>query len=141
MILTYNPDYWRWPDHDQVARRAHPTTPVPGSWNVGSRTRLPPGTTAWLLQQGRHRGLLGYAVTTSDPYPDEHFADPGRIRLYVDLAWLDVVPADDLLPTDVLRAQVPDVPWNGLRTSGVVIPTAASDALDRVWADHRGPQR
>ncbi|GIF16707.1 hypothetical protein Ate01nite_67390 [Actinoplanes teichomyceticus] len=138
VILGWNPQRWNgWtPGYDQLVPGVSPARTLAGSWTVGRRVNIPEGTDAWLLMQGRRRGLVGHAVVTRAPYPGPHDRDPGAVTNYVDVAWDGLLPVEDRIEPHVLKAEAPGVAWDYVFGSGTTVPAAAEQQVHELWRRH-----
>ncbi|GIG30215.1 hypothetical protein [Cellulomonas marina] len=131
-LLTYNPRRWQVPADEWDALRSGTGRgeTVPGDWSTGQRRDVDPGDRLFLLRQGSEpRGIVAAGWATSVPERAVLFDGTGSTH-YVDLEWEVVLDLDDPLPTEVLLREVPRVPWNGLRGSGVEV------APEELWLRH-----
>lgn len=143
IILTWNPAEWdAWdPSYDAAVERVESTGRLPDRWSAANRVNIDPGTEAYLLRQGDGHGLAGHGLVTSHPFPAEHFNDPARTTNYVDLVWDRLLPLSDMIPRDLLEAEVPDFSWRqGARSSGNSLSEAAEEQMARLWEREAGPR-
>ncbi len=142
-LLTNNPDIWkaepgdweRWVAATRKGRR------VKERWSVGNRVGgIDPGDRVFLLLQGHGpRGLVGSGYATSTVFEDAHF-DPTRPSdrsHYVLVDWDHLLDHDDVLPTAVLAAQLPEQHWD-TQMSGIVLKPSLVPQLETLWAQHIG---
>src|SRR5262245_50754507 len=101
-----------------------------------SETSISPGDRAYLVRQHRDRGLVGSGEFTSEIYEDDHWDGSGRETTYADLAWDLLLPVEDRISVEVLKAEVRDVRWDRLQGSGVLISDHSERELDRLWEDN-----
>jgi hypothetical protein len=59
-----------------------------------------------------------------------------RRAYFADISWDTVVEPADRLPVEVLKASVPEVPWDHLQASGVRVPDQAVGKLQQLWHQH-----
>jgi 5-methylcytosine-specific restriction enzyme A len=142
-ILTWNPARSKWP-HGQYQQAVQTTARGgiwPGPWSVALRTGgISAGDRALLLRQHRERGIVASGVFASGLELDEHWDGSGRQTRYAQVDWDTIVDHEDRLPVEVLKASVPEVPWDRLQGSGVLVPSHATEKLSDLWARHvRGP--
>jgi 5-methylcytosine-specific restriction enzyme A len=50
--------------------------------------------------------------------------------------WDTWLPVADRLPIDLVRSEVPEMPWDRLQASGVQLPDAQVSALEELWEAH-----
>lgn len=137
-LLTWNPDKWSWPEAAAEAQSFRRSGFLKRRWSCGHRKNIRPGDRVFFLKQGRRgRGLFASGFVQGEPYNAEHFADPTKLGLYVNViydALLD--PSTDILdlkrlntgPTRLIR-------W-ATQCGGIEIPPASVPHLEEVWADH-----
>jgi hypothetical protein len=138
-LLVWNPDSWPWPDSDYESTVAATDAgrATPGRWSVGRRRHgIVRGDRAYLVRQHRDRGLVGGGEFTSEIYEDEHWNQSGRNTTYADLSWELLLPAEDRIPIEVLKAEVPGVSWDRLQGSGVLVSDEAARQLERLWGTY-----
>jgi hypothetical protein len=137
-VLTWNPDKWRWSDTDfkrHISNTARGRR-VRGRWSVGSRTGgIEPGDTAFLLRQGRDRGLIAAGHFTSRVFEDAHWDGSKRLANYGDVEWNLVLAPEHRLRTEVLQQRVPAVHW-GPYGSGMRLRPPADARVARAWHEH-----
>ncbi len=140
IILGWNPQRWNgWtPSYAALVPTVSPTRPLPGSWTVGRRVNIPVGAHAWLLLQGRQRGLVGHGLVTRSPYPGPHDRDPARTTNYIDVAWDGLLSLDERIEPHVLKTEASAVAWDYVFSSGIGVPPAAESQVHQVWQRH-GP--
>lgn len=138
-ILTWNPTRWSWEDHgyqDQIAETAEGRM-AKRTWSIGGRkTGIDPGDRGLLLRGHDQRGLVASGFFTSGIYDSTHFDGSGVPQGAADLDWDAILPPDEGLPVEVLRREVPEVPWDHLQGSGVLVSDPAAERLLNLWDDH-----
>lgn len=139
ILLGWNPQRWAWHDYDEWAAQVRRHGKRRDTWSVGRRVNIAAGSDAWLLLQGKHRGLIGRAIVRSEPYEDRHFSDPAKTANYVEIDWLSLLPIPDRIPPFVLNAEAPGVPWDHVYESGRSVPTKSEAAVHSLW-QRFGPQ-
>ena len=141
LIICWNRDKWDGWDtpYEAIAAAMHDRAfRYVCRWSVGARREVPLGADAWLLRQGRIRGLIGHGRVLSEPFEDAHFTDPGRTRRYVLVEFDTLLEESDVVPADVLQAVVPQVAWAYQFQSGNSVPIDAESRLHELWADVTG---
>jgi len=141
LIICWNRDKWDgWatPYEAIGAAMRDPAFRYVCRWSVGARREVPIGTDAWLLRQGRIRGLIGHGRVLSEPVEDVHFTDPGRTRQYVTVEFDTLLEESDVVPAHVLQAVVPQVAWAYQFQSGNSVPVDAESRLHQLWEDVTG---
>jgi len=139
LILGWNREKWdRWETpYDRIAdAMCDPGFRYRRRWSVGARRDVAIGTDAWLLRQGRVRGLIGHGATLTEPVEDVHFWDPNRTRRYVEVEFDALVREADVIPPDILQTVIPEVAWPSQFQSGNSIPPEAEHRLLELWNDH-----
>jgi 5-methylcytosine-specific restriction enzyme A len=53
-----------------------------------------------------------------------------------DVDWNVILPYQDRLPVDKLKAQIPDVAWDHIQGSGISVKQVTANALHELWAKH-----
>jgi 5-methylcytosine-specific restriction protein A len=138
-VLTWNPDNWEFEEgrYDQfVDATARGGTPLE-SWSVGVRRRgVSRGDRAFLLRQHRDRGMVASGLCASEVYPGPHWDGTGREAHYADVEWDTWLPVADRLPIDLLKGQVPEMPWDRIQASGVQLPAPLASRVEQFWEDH-----
>ena len=133
ILLTWNPDKWEWDDYADDVKRSR-TAPVVTNWTVATRG-IVKGDQAFLLRQGRDRGIVASGAIRSAPYPEAHWDGSGRTAEYVDVEFDVILDVDERLPIEILEAQAPSVHWSP-QQSGTKVPARAEDELDAIWQSH-----
>lgn len=138
IILGWNPQRWNgWtPSYAALVPTVSPHRTLAGSWTVGRRVNIPVGAHAWLLLQGRQRGLVGHGVVTRAPYPGPHDRDPTLTTNYVDVAWDGLLPVEGRVEPHVLKTEAPGVAWDYVFSSGTGVPAGAEAQVHQVWHRH-----
>ena len=138
-ICTWNPGLWEWDPHEfqaEVAATARGET-VAANWSMGSRRYgVEAGDRVFLLRQHSDRGIVASGTFTSEIFWAEHWDGSGRLITYADMEWDTVVDPADRLPVEALIENVPEVYWQRIQGSGVMVPEPADDDLESLWADH-----
>jgi hypothetical protein len=139
-ILTWNPDRWTWPteQYDQAVRATAAGESWRERWSVGLRKGgVVPGDRAYLLRQNKDRGVVASGFFVSELEPDEHWDGSGRPTMYARIDWDTVLEVNDRLPVELLKAQIPEMPWDRIQGSGVAVPDLCSQGLAQLWAEHK----
>jgi len=138
-LLTWNPSRWPWPpdELDSDVRLTAVGQRVAGQWSVGARRGgIAIGDRAFLLRQHTERGIVASGVFTSEIFTAGHWSDSNMETTYALLEWDAVLYAEQRLPTEDLKAHIPEVTWDRLQGSGVQMPTAGAAALEALWSQH-----
>lgn len=140
-VLTWNPT--KSLDEDvRFVRRAVSRTAsgwsIRSRWSVGPRKGgIEPGDRTVMLRQERERGIVASGEFTSGVTTGPHWLDPKRTAQYASIEWEIWVPAEDRLPTEILKSDFPQVNWDyGFQASGNRIGVAAARAVEARWRDH-----
>ena len=155
VLATWNPE--RYPELDAEWLADGETIRVAGSlsdrWSMGSRKGgVVEGDEILLVRQNRDRGIVRSGKAISPVFQDLHWeeyrAERGEVANFVLVEWLhQVAEPVNRLPTEILNTEVPEVTWNSLMGSGVIVDDAkAAQTLLDLWFDHLGlkqtdPQR
>lgn len=138
-LLTWNPDGSGWPDVDygrQVERLAAGGL-YKDRWSVGGRKHgIGRGDRAYLMRQRHERGLVACGTISSRTYEDDHWGSAGARTRYVNIDWSSLLPIEDRLPVELLKAELPEVSWDRLQGSGVRVPSPHDAALTTAWSKH-----
>jgi hypothetical protein len=141
-MLTWNPDDTPMgnDDYDRLVDRTAAGQPIPGwDWSVGNRrSAINPGDRGFLLRQHRNRGVVASYWFTSAVFQRPHWRLPNRQANYARLEWDQWLPVTDRLAVQELTCHVPQVDWDHLQASGVILTPAAADRLEARWEAHLG---
>jgi 5-methylcytosine-specific restriction protein A len=130
----------------------------PTNWSCGSNKSIPTGARVFLHRQAREpRGIVASGWVTRQSYRAKHW-DTARARKgdeanYVDW-WIDAVcegfrDDDEDRPLNIAPlpvhaiTQAPigtEVHWGNIPGSGIQIPKAAAEEIERLWATHVSAQ-
>ncbi|BBX69247.1 hypothetical protein [Mycolicibacterium psychrotolerans] len=144
MIALWNPD--EWPDgvaehhFGLLAERGFGLSIV-GPWSTGSRKYdIGYGDTVYMLMVGdRGRGVIRSGIALEGISQDGDWRGGDREANYIKrVEWRHFVPVEDALPTETLKDQIPEVNWDRMQASGVVIDEPAAQTLDDLWLAHIG---
>ena len=144
-ILTWNPIRWPWNELPGLASRLARGEAVSTRWSTGNTRQIAEGDRLYLLRQGvEPRGLIGSGLAASDVYEEEHWdsnrAKAGDLANYVDIRFdvlLDPDRAAPLSPSSMADPSLQAMNWSP-QSSGVRVPEAAIEPLERVWRQHLG---
>lgn len=141
IILGWNPGIWNgWNYADVVAKVAERGS-YPDTWSVGRFRNIPVGSDAWLLLQGSQgRGLIGHGVVLSEPAPGEHYAEPDKTTMYVNVEFDALLPLGEQIEPAVLKQTVPGVPWDAMFESGRTVAPSEETKLRVLWSQ-LGPEQ
>ncbi|WP_131811358.1 protein NO VEIN domain-containing protein [Mycolicibacterium monacense] len=142
MILTWNPDKFAWDEDeyaDHVTRTAQGDV-VTANWSTGNRVGgVSVGDRVFLLRQGsRGRGIVGSGTVIGEIYQDDDWDHSGDAANYVDFVFDRLLRVADLLPTEVLKQELPETNWDRIQMSGTFIRGPQVGALEEMWSDHIG---
>jgi hypothetical protein len=110
-------------------------------WSIARKHNINIGDRVFLMRQGRDRGLVASGHIVGAVFPDRHWDSSGTATNYVPVDWDTVLPVEDRLPVDQLKAQVAGVVWDRLQLSGTEAKPPADDEIEQVWAAHIGRNR
>jgi 5-methylcytosine-specific restriction protein A len=88
------------------------------------------------MRQRHERGLVASGIFASEIYEGQHWDDPTRRTTYADVDWDVLLPVDDRLTVQDLKASLPGVSWDRLQGSGVLVDVASAQVLEDLWAAH-----
>jgi hypothetical protein len=138
-MLTWNPRRWEWSDLDAKIKLSRKQGFLDLRWSLGINFRqIKEGSRVFLLRQALEpKGIMASGQVTSEPFEDEHFADPKKVAWYVEVRFEFLLsPKKEILPLGSLdRGQLRDVHW-GMQSSGTAMPQVSADELERVWFEH-----
>lgn len=118
------------------------------TWTVGNHRNIIKGSSCVLLIQGtKHpRGLAAFGEIIKEPFEDKHYDDPTRKTNYVEVAWLEMLDLDEVVPVAEVQTVAPNQPWlQGIRGSGhAVDPEHIQDVMSLFgdyspWHQESGP--
>lgn len=143
-LLTWNPKRWEWDLSDEI-RELKRKGFVDLKWSCGNTKRIRRGDRIFLLRQGKEpRGIMGSGTVTSPPHRDAHWDEQRRGQaLYVSVRFDALVDPekDGVLTLDRLQDGVlGEVNW-GTQSSGITIPAAAAEELERRWKEYLRARR
>jgi 5-methylcytosine-specific restriction enzyme A len=140
-IMTWHPLHYRWEEHgyDEAVQVTASGQPWSEDWTVGVRKGgITPGDTAVLYRQYQHRGLVASGVFTSGVETGEHWEDRGREVRLGQIDWNIVLDYEDRLPVEILKTEVPEVKWDHIQGSGIMVEQSAVPKLNDLWTRHAG---
>lgn len=144
-LLTWNPkkwddDGWVQRSADQYRRREK----IDGTrWSSARRHGYELGDRVFLLKQGvEPRGIVGSGWVDTDEgvFLDDHFnpARAGEQTWYIPVDWEVIVPSDDPLPLEVLKAATSaGMNWRP-QGSGQLVSDHDALVIESLWARHTG---
>jgi hypothetical protein len=139
MILTWNPDKFRWGDgyFDAVEQTAQGEAVLVG-WSTGGRKGgVSKGDRVFMLRQGTQgRGIVASGTVVTEIYQDRGWGGSGGLANYVDVLLEHVVSVEDALPTEVLKRQLPETNRDRLQMSGTFLKTELVSELEGLWSNH-----
>jgi 5-methylcytosine-specific restriction protein A len=136
-ILTWNSLKWDWDasGRGQAIAATAQGLQVPGRWATGVRTGgIVPGDRAFLLQQGPRRGMVASGLFTSEVFQEPHWDGvPGKVANYAYVSWDKVLPDEQMLSVEEIKAHVPGLNWDRIQGSGVLLPEPGASRLGELW--------
>ena len=139
-LLTWNPKSSKWDDLADDVRDVIRNGRTSGRWSCGRTKKILPDDRFFLLRQGGllPRGIMASGKITSAPHEDEHWNDPSKTALFVDIEF-DALLHPGVHPL-LLREFLNDPPldrvnWNS-QSSGISIDPVAAAVLEEKWAEH-----
>jgi|LakMenE18May11ns_1017448.scaffolds.fasta_scaffold9959289_13 5-methylcytosine-specific restriction protein A len=138
-LLTWNPQKWRWSTLNEDLNTFLARGLLEMTWSCGNRKAIYPGDRVFLLKQGKEepRGLFASGYVTSAAREGQHFTDPDRTAIYVDIDF-DVLldPSRDVFPRARLdRRPFAAVNWS-TQSGGIAIAPAVAPELESQWDEH-----
>ncbi len=138
-LLTWNPQKWRWSTLAQDLNTFRARGLLEMTWSCGNRKAIYPGDRIFLLKQGQEepRGLFASGYVTSAASEGQHFTDPDRTAIYVDIDF-DVLldPYRDVFPRLRLDEQpFAAVNWS-TQSGGIAIAPDVAVELEIAWDEH-----
>lgn len=138
-LLTWNPKKWQWDSLDDDLHTYRTQGLWSTSWSCGRRKAIHAGDRVFLLKQGpQHpRGLFASGTVASGSILAQHFTDPKKSAVYVDIDF-DVLldPRSEVFPRERLdEPQFASVNWN-TQSGGILIPKDVSAPLEAAWEEH-----
>ena len=141
-LFTWNPERWEWPELEaSAAALARGEELPPDQWNTGSRQDLREGDRFFLLRQGSApRGIVGSGRVLGPPVEQAHWeearAAAGETTRSAPIAYDTLVPRDQLLTVEALKAAgLEGVRWSP-QSSGTQIPPQFVAQLEAAWQAH-----
>lgn len=136
-LMTWNPANWPmdW-DGDVASGQVED-----GLWSTGSHSRtISVGDGLFFLMQGTGpRGILAVGTARSEIQKGPHWNGiKGAEANYVDAEWTEYRSIADRIPTEILRTEVPGVPWNKIFGSGWQVPDDSAARILELWNDVPG---
>lgn len=137
-ILTWNPQLYLWEEEgqDEAIQVTAAGQVWAQDWSVSRKGGISPGDRAVLYRLNRDRGLVASGTFTSEVHPGPHWDGSGREAMHCDVDWDTVLDFRECLPRQDLTAQIPQVKWGHLQSSGTAVPLPAAPALASLWARH-----
>lgn len=128
----------------------------PERWSCGSNKNIPVGSRVFLHRQAKEpRGIVASGWVTRQSYRDKHW-DAERARNGDEANYIDwsIDAACDGFGDDEARVSIEPLPahlighpplatevhWNNIPGSGIHVPAAAANELERLWATHISTQ-
>ena len=134
-IFTWNPRTTAISNYNRKAGATKAGGVVRDDWSTGNTKSIESGSRFFLLRQVEDRGIVGAGITTSSVWLGRNWKNHRKRANYVDIAFDQLLPTDDLLSVEDLKTQV-DFDWDHLYASGVEVKGNAVKQLERLWARH-----
>jgi MoxR-like ATPase len=141
-LFTWNPERWDWPELEDWAAKLSRGEVVPhNTWSTGPRRDLKVGDRFFVLRQGEApRGIVGSGRVLGPPLPQPHWddarAEAGDTSLSASVAFETLVPRDQLLTVEALKAAgMEGVRWSP-QSSGTQIPPQFVAQVEAAWQAH-----
>ena len=138
-LLTWNPQRFQWEELPDLIREVKLSGRCEVRWSCGQTRVIVPGDRVYLMHLGREpRGIMGFGVVLSRPYPERHWDPQSQTRTayYVDVEFRSLVdPKSDsqvMLGWKTLKSELP-LPHNWTpQVSGISIPASISERLEQM---------
>ncbi len=141
-LFTWNPERWDWQELEDWAAKLSRGEAVPeNKWGTGPRRDLKVGDRFFVLRQGSApRGIIGsgrvLGPAVEQPHWDDARAEAGDTSLSAPIAFETLVPRDQLLTIEALKAAgLEAVRWNP-QSSGTQIPPQFVAQVEAAWQAH-----
>lgn len=138
-ILTWKEGFYEGDDPTETIAATAKGRAADNSWSTGVRKQgIAPGDIGFMMRLGTKRGLVAVGEFQSEIY--QHRAKGGRAapRNFANVRWSRWVHADDRVPVEILKREVPDFAWDRLQASGIEVAGASAKRLLRVWRRYAG---
>ena len=135
VLLTWNPGKWPTDVEEREHYVARSKSDFGESWSVSNRKKIPEGTPAFLLAQGKYRGIVAGGRTTGEVFDGRHWLDGRKKANYVMVEFSEWIPLIDNLPTPFLEDSVPTVNWKP-QNSGQILEDREVVSIDSLWTQH-----
>ena len=114
-----------------------------GQWSTGKRKGgIELGDRCVLFRADNNRGIVAAGDAASVVHPDLHWnpkrAKKKELANYVSVEWTWQVPIEQRISVEVLRAKVPDAPWDNLIGSGVQLDDKSASKLEALLGTRSG---
>lgn len=134
-IFTWNPRTTLISNYNRKVGATKAGRLAKDDWSTGNTKFIESGSRFFLLRQVENRGIVGAGITTSSVWPGRNWKDRRKRANYVDIAFDQLLPVDELLSFEDLRVHV-DFDWDHIYASGLQVKGNAAKQLDRLWARH-----
>lgn len=139
ILLTWNPTKWSPPEDELAAMETLTPSKPPalGRWSIANhKNGIDADMPVFLLRQGTDRGIVASGRTQGTPFEDLHWDGSGRPTGYVEVMWDAWVPGEHRLTVERLVAEVTEVAWNNIMSSGLVIAPSVAAKVADLWAEN-----
>jgi 5-methylcytosine-specific restriction protein A len=140
-ILTWHPGRYQWEQfgYDEAIHATAAGRTWPVTWSVGDRKGgISAGDRALLYRQYSDRGLVASGIFTTGIESIEPRDSSERSTRHGNVEWDVVLDYEDRLPREDLVAEIPEIKWDRLRSSGIEVPAFATRRLNDLWLRHTG---
>ena len=138
-LFAWNPKRWTWTDLDADVEICKAKKHLDDGWSCGVTKKIVPGDRAFLIKLGSElpTGIMASGTVLTSPSEGEHYSDPTKTALYVDLRFEVLLHPDkeEILSKSVLQEKIPTVHWSP-QASGMTIPPEDAALLETLWSAH-----
>ena len=112
---------------------------VAGDWSVHRKHGIGPGDQVYMLLVGDEpdtvRGIVRRGAILAGPAEATRWDGEPGTSTYIRIGWNDAVPVDGPLATELLKVRIPEINWDRIQSSGMLLSGDAASVLDRLWAE------
>lgn len=138
-LFTWKPERWSWKSLDADVERCKAKKYFDDQWSCGVTKKIVPGDRAFLIKIGSEQptGIMASGTVLTLPFKGEHYSDPTKMALYVDLRY-DVLlhpQKEKILLKSDLQKEILKVNWSS-HASGMTIHPDGAALLETLWSAH-----
>jgi len=138
VLLTWNPDKFFVSDRqwNREIRQIQDCGFLYAQWSTGNnRKTIKPDDVAFLLRQGRDRGIVAKGIITTDVFQEptwEEDVDEDALKNYAEVTWTSMVPIEKRLTIETLKTTFPNASWSPF-ASGTTVDPLIHEQLLAIW--------